>query len=114
MPSRQFWVLARMPLAIERKGPHPPPRRSFPVFTQPEVAGDKGLGHVFGRGLCSRSPLREAQAAARLQRWAVQKPTDSSSPITYLLDLPEDDVDEPRLIRGRRMSQTRRPLQAPV
>lgn len=31
MPSRRLWVLAKMPLAVERKGP---PQRSFLTLTQ--------------------------------------------------------------------------------
>lgn len=89
-----------MLLAVERKAP---PWRSFLVFTQPEVGG-----------LCFRSPLRKAQTARQIAEMGRSEAMDSSSPITYLLDLREDDGDEPRLICGRKMSQARRPLKATV
>ena len=97
-------------MAVERKGP---PWRSFLVFMQPEVAGDKGLGHVFGGGLCFRSPLRKVQMSCQIAELGHSEAMDFSSPITYFLDLPEDDGDEPRLICGRKMSQARRPLASP-
>lgn len=89
-PDSGSWL--RIPLAVERKGPGAS-WRSFLVFTQPEMAGDKGLGHVLGRGLGFRSPLRKVQSATPDCRDGLS-PTSSTCPRmgTSQPDLQKEDV----------------------
>lgn len=78
-----------MPLAVERKGPGAS-RRSFLVFTQPEVAGDDGLGYVLGRGLGVRSPRGKVRVPRQIAETGCAEAVDPSSPVTQLLHLPKD------------------------